>query len=371
MSYIINGKEIANEITDKLKSLVYDLTPSNVGFSKCNIAPKLLVVTSGDAEAENASKVYVKSKRKMCENLGIQFIHVHYKCITPSAVSDLATILMSNDYPAFIIQLPMTATISKSLIYNILYEEIYNDLGDKTRNMLMRMDADGFISPDNIAFTYSPMYFKEPDTYQLHDINSLGCQLPCTPTGVLKILTDEKYQEFIKNNTTALNPYRVGDIIGGPRVVILGRSDLVSKPLEAMLVNYNCKVTMIHRGSLSSDYYYYLKTADIIISAMGNTSILNKPMLHTLGDDIDLSNKTLIDVGINRDINGKLVGDCDPELLEEFGAYTPVPGGVGPMTVACLMANVVKRYLPDHSDIRESCNDVMRDILPLYPYMMK
>ena len=127
-----------------------------------------------------------------------------------------------------------------------------------------------------------------------------------------------------------------------PNAVILGRSDLVGKPLEKMLMDKDCTVTVCHSKTRLTYLMDCIDNADIIISAMGNTNILTYNNLHYIENS--LSEKYLVDVGINRDDKGNLRGDCDPTILPWFKAYTPVPGGVGPMTVAMLMCNVVKKY---------------------------
>ena len=150
--------------------------------------------------------------------------------------------------------------------------------------------------------------------------------LPCTPLGIM----------------TLLNHYQYFMMYPQPRVVILGRSDLVGKPLEKMLMDKDCTVTVCHSKTAFPDMMNYIDNADIIISTMGNTNILTYNNLHYIENS--LSEKYLVDVGINRDDKGNLRGDCDPTILPWFKAYTPVPGGVGPMTVVMLMCNVVKKY---------------------------
>ena len=182
------------------------------------------------------------------------------------------------------------------------------------------MDVDGLISTINLIAQTNPEFFFTSSPDLLSHIN-----LPCTPLGIIALLD---YYEFSYETSHA---------------VILGRSELVGKPLERMLLDRNCTVTMMHSYSGIDMIHQEIMNADLLITAMGNTSILNSDVIFNTGAWC-LSNLTVIDVGINRDKNGNLCGDFDPSLYNQCKQYTPVPGGVGPMTVAMLMCNVVKYY---------------------------
>ena len=141
------------------------------------------------------------------------------------------------------------------------------------------------------------------------------CFVSCTPFGIIKML--EEYNIPIE----------------GKHAVVIGRSNIVGKPLSQCLLNKNATVTICH--SRTKNLAEYTKTADILISAVGKVNLVTKDMVK--------DGATVIDVGMNRDEKGKLVGDVDFENVKEKAAYiTPVPGGVGPMKIAMLMNNVIK-----------------------------
>ena len=311
---ILDGKKVANEIYDKLKVIIDN------NHLKDNM--KLVIITTGN---EYASKVYVRSKVSKCNELGIVPFTYHYDFLNDDSLQSIFNKLKSLKYPSFIIQLPITGCVSRSHIYDSLLEYMINDgygACSFAPAKIRDMDVDGLISRENLLYLNDPEYL-----YGMYPPRILPkTNLPCTPLGIMTLLNH--YQYFM------MNPQ--------PRVVILGRSDLVGKPLEKMLMDKDCTVTVCHSKTPELAITEAIDNADLIISAMGNMNILTYNMLHYLGDS--LSKKTLIDVGINRDSNGNLRGDCDPNILPWFKAYTPVPGGVGPMTVAMLMCNVVKNY---------------------------
>ena len=313
-SMILDGKKVANEIYDKLKVIIEN------NHLKGDM--KLVIITTGD---EYASKVYVRSKVSKCNELGIVPFTCHYDFLNDDSLRSIFNKLKSLNYPPFIIQLPITGCVSRSHIYDSLLEDMVNDgygACSFAPAMIRDMDVDGLISRENLLYLNDPEYL-----YGMYPPRILPkTNLPCTPLGIMTLLNH--YQYFM------MNPQ--------PRVVILGRSDLVGKPLEKMLMDKDCTVTVCHSKTAFPDMMNYIDNADIIISTMGNTNILTYNNLHYIENS--LSEKYLVDVGINRDDKGNLRGDCDPTILPWFKAYTPVPGGVGPMTVAMLMCNVVKKY---------------------------
>ena len=311
---ILDGKKVANEIYDKLKVIIEN------NHLKGNM--KLVIITTGD---EYASKVYVRSKVSKCNELGIVPFTYHYDFLNDDSLRSIFNKLKSLNYPPFIIQLPITGCVSRSHIYDSLLEDMVNDgygACSFAPAMIRDMDVDGLISRENLLYLNDPEYLY--GMYPPHILPNTN--LPCTPLGIMTLLDYYKY--FDRYNKI--------------RAVILGRSDLVGKPLEKMLMDKDCTVTVCHSKTAFPDMMNYIDNADIIISTMGNTNILTYNNLHYIENS--LSEKYLVDVGINRDDKGNLRGDCDPTILPWFKAYTPVPGGVGPMTVAMLMCNVVKKY---------------------------
>lgn len=332
---IIDGKQAAQQIMTNLRNIIdsMDKTPDM----------KLVICTTG---TDDASKVYVRSKSRACDELGIRCIEVHYDYFDENACLSFTKYLKDLDFPPFIVQLPITGDFNRELIYSYLYDRIseISDDGAEVddegiRQLICMMDVDGIIAKDNILFNYTPHYMIDPDNHNAMDYYCM----PCTPMGIMDLIINHVYHM---------------DNLDGVNVVILGRSDLVAKPLEAFLMDRGATVTLCHTKTNKVSLRNLLYDCNVLISAMGTTDVLTKEFLGT----IDCSDITLIDVGMNRDENGKLRGDCDPECLEGFFSYTPVPGGVGPMTVAALMCNVVKYYqLPNMSKYAGA-------VLPIYPY---
>ena len=315
MDQILDGKMLADKICQNLKSIVSEYNGANYGNGM-----KLVIVSTGN---EDASKVYVNSKKKRCSEIGIIPITLHYDFLSKAALNDLVDELEDLDYPPFIIQLPIVGNVTRCDVFNALTDNINNN--ERYRNinsdeLIKRMDVDGLISTINLIAQTNPEFFFNSSPDLLSHIN-----LPCTPLGIIALLD---YYEFSYETSHA---------------VILGRSELVGKPLERMLLDRNCTVTMMHSYSGINMIHQEIVNADLLITAMGNTSILNSDVIFNTGA-WRLSNLTVIDVGINRDKNGNLCGDFDPSLYNQCKQYTPVPGGVGPMTVAMLMCNVVKYY---------------------------
>ena len=275
MSQIINGKELAKNIRLKLKDEVAEL-------KNADINPKLAVIMVGD---DKASKVYVKNKSKACEEVGIQY----EEHILPSNTK-------MEELLGLIEKLNNDETIHGILVQSPLPEGL--DANIAFRAISSKKDVDGF-NPINVGKL---------------SLNQ-DCFVSCTPYGIIKML--EAYNIEIQ----------------GTHAVIVGRSNIVGKPLAQCLLNKNATVTICH--SKTKNLKEITKQADILIAAIG------KPKFVT--EDMVKEGATVIDVGINRMDDGKLVGDTDFENIKDKASYiTPVPGGVGPMTIAMLMHNVVK-----------------------------
>lgn len=248
-----------------------------------NIEPCLAIISSGD----DAGNVYVNQKIKKCDQLGIKCLH--YAMGDDAAHTDYIDLVtkLNNDpsVHGIIVQLPIegysdTSLYVRSIMDHISYEK----------------DVDGLCS-SNVANIWA-------EDYTYHE--------PCTPKGIVRLLK-----------------YYLGDI-SGKHVVILGRSTLVGKPLAGLLLREDCTVTVCHSKSkmLMGNMY----NADILVTAMGNPNVIK---------ELPYGIEALVDVSINRDEFGHLIGDVPKTLYSRFKYYTPVPGGVGPMTVAMLMENVV------------------------------
>ena len=275
MSQIINGKELAKNIKLKLKEEVEEL-------KKAEINPKLAVIMVGD---DKASKVYVKNKSKACEEVGVEF--EEYLLPANTKMKELLELIekLNND-----------VTVHGILVQSPLPEGL--DANEAFKTISPKKDVDGF-NPINVGKL---------------SLNQ-DCFVSCTPFGIIKML--ETYNIPIE----------------GANAVIIGRSNIVGKPLAKCLLNKNATVTVCH--SKTKNLKEITNKADILVAAIG------KPKFVTV--DMVKEGATVIDVGINRMEDGKLVGDTDFENIKEKVSYiTPVPGGVGPMTIAMLMYNVVK-----------------------------
>ena len=275
MSTIIDGKELAKHIREELKEEVKEL-------KNAEIHPKLAVIMVGD---DPASKVYVRNKSRACEDVGIEY----------------------EEY-----LLPAKTTREELLE---LIEKLNND--ERVHGILVQSPLPEGLDANEAFRTISPK--KDVDGFHPINVGKLSlnqdCFVSCTPYGIIKML--EAYNVPIE----------------GANAVIIGRSNIVGKPLAQCLLNKNATVTICH--SKTKNLKEITKKADILIAAIG------KPKFVT--EDMVKENATVIDVGINRNEEGKLVGDTDFENIKEKVSFiTPVPGGVGPMTIAMLMYNVVK-----------------------------
>ncbi|CUU01962.1 methylenetetrahydrofolate dehydrogenase (NADP+) / methenyltetrahydrofolate cyclohydrolase [Candidatus Kryptobacter tengchongensis] len=286
---IINGKKISEEIKQEVKQQAEAL------FNETGVVPGLAFILVGD---NPASQVYVKMKGKACEELG--FYSITLKLPTETSENELIEKIQTlNSDPkihGILVQLPLPPHIDEQKILQTI---------DPIK------DVDGF-HPVNVGKLVIGL-----DTY-----------LPCTPAGI---------QELLKRS--GINP-------SGKHVVIVGRSNIVGKPIANILIQKkewaNATVTVCHTGT--KDIAYFTKQADILIAAMGNPEFIKGNMIKP--------GAIVIDVGVNRinDPNSekgyKLVGDVHFESAYEVaGAITPVPGGVGPMTIAMLMKNTLKAAL--------------------------
>ncbi len=270
---IMDGKSLKNEILSGLAEEVKALDK----------VPTLCVIQVGDDEASN---VYINQKRKMCNDIGYNFIHEKYdNSITEEELLKNIDRFNSNDnIDAILVQMPLPSGINEKIIQNAVNKY---------------KDVDG-LNDSNIVDL----------------ISGKSSLYPCTACGVISLL--DKY----------------GVILEGSNVVIVGRSSLVGMPLFHMLENRNATVTLCH--SKTRNLQSITKNADIIISATGVKGLIKEDMVN--------NNAVVVDVGITRE-NGKLYGDVDfDNVSKKASLITPVPGGVGPMTIASLAQNVLKAY---------------------------
>lgn len=274
MTHIIDGKKIANNICAELKSVVQELNKNGETIT-------LAVVLVGE---NPASKIYVANKRKTCNEIGI--ISREYNLPQTTTENELLKLIddlnSSNEVDGILVQLPLPAHINEKNVIERIHPE---------------KDVDSF-SEGNIGKLITKNYRF----------------LPCTPAGIIEILKHENIE------------------ISGKHCVVLGRSNIVGKPLALLMLNNDATVTICH--SKTKNLKDICKQADILIAAIGQPRSIKSDMIKP--------GAIVIDVGINRDASGKICGDVDFENVKDVASYiTPVPGGVGPMTVAMLMKNVI------------------------------
>jgi len=275
MHTLIDGKEIARLVRAEVKARVKEYA------EKHGKAPALCVILAGD---NPASKVYVASKEKACGWVGIRSIAKRFPAtITEDElIGEIRKLNADPDINGILVQLPLPKGINEE---NVL------------RAVAPEKDVDGF----------HPMNAGE--------LMRAGAMLePCTPAGCI---------ELLKRANVALS---------GANAVVIGRSNIVGKPIAMMLLRENCTVTICH--SKTKNLKDILKNADIVVSAMGRPKAVTGDMLK--------EGAAVIDVGINRLDDGSIVGDVDFEsAIKVCGPITPVPGGVGPMTIAFLLKNTM------------------------------
>ena len=272
---IIDGKKIANEILEDLKSKTKDLKNK----------PSLAVILAND---NPASEIYVKNKKKKCEELGFNSEIFRFD-----------------------------RQVSQKNIINLI--EKLND--DKNTNaILVQLPLFSHLSPDEIIQKINPK--KDVDGFHPMNAGLLNTGLkpwatPCTPKGIIKLLKAYNIELTSKN------------------ALVIGRSNIVGKPISALLTKENATVTLAH--TKTKNLKELCLNSDIIVSCAGSINLITKDMVR--------ENSIIIDVGINKQ-EGKLKGDVDFEnVKDKVSLITPVPGGVGPMTIACLMENTFELYM--------------------------
>jgi methylenetetrahydrofolate dehydrogenase (NADP+)/methenyltetrahydrofolate cyclohydrolase len=272
---ILDGKWVRDQILAELRPRIEKLKAAHR-------PPGLAVILVGN---DPASEIYVRNKIKTCAEVGIY----SEKVTPPDTISteELLGIIeglnQRNEIDGILVQAPLPKQVDK---HRVLV------------SLLPEKDVDGF-HPVNVG--------------------NLVADIPgpraCTPAGIIAMLR------------------RYDISVAGKKAVVVGRSDIVGKPMALLLLHQNATVTICH--SKTKDLAGECRRADILVAAMGRAAFITKDFIQP--------GATVIDVGMNRKPDGKLIGDVDPDAVKELaGAYTPVPGGVGPLTIAMLMANTVQ-----------------------------
>ena len=271
---ILDGKALAAEIRSEVKTQVAALAEKGVSTA-------LAVILVGD---DSASQVYVRNKIKACADTGIRSLEFRMPAETTQQqlLAKIAELNADENVDGILVQLPLPKQINADAVISAI---------DPAK------DVDGFHVANAGALVTGKQGF-----------------VPCTPFGVMRLI-----------ETSGVNPR-------GKSAVIVGRSNIVGKPMALLLLAADATVTVAH--SRTPDLSAVTRNADILVAAVGRAKLIKADMVKP--------GAVVIDVGMNRDENGKLCGDVDfAEVKEIAGSITPVPGGVGPMTIAMLMQNTV------------------------------
>ena len=282
MATIIDGKELSQKLKEQMKDRVAQMRQQG-------IVPKLVVVLVGN---NSASEVYVRNKHKACGEVGIEseVIKMPEETTQQELLDVVKGLNEDRTVDGILVQLPLPGQINEKVVL---------------RSILPEKDVDGF-HPVNVGLL------------------SIGddCYAPATPSGIIAMLKE------------------YGIEIAGKHCVIIGRSNIVGKPMAALLLRHNATVTVCH--SKTQNLGELTRQADIVIVATGHR--------HTLTADMVKEGAVVIDVGMNRNELGKLCGDVDfDEVKEKASFITPVPGGVGPMTITELLENTILAAQRHHS----------------------
>lgn len=282
---VLDGKLVAGIIRAEVKEEI----------EKLNARPQLAVILVGDNDASN---IYVRNKEKACEEVGIKskIIRIPLEKVKDeySIIKYIEELNVMRAYSGILCQLPLPQNLDESKVISSIAP--YKDVDCFTKERIGELFL-GKYKNVNIG--------------------------PCTPSGIVRLL----------------DYYKIP--VEGKHVVVIGRSNIVGKPMAMLMLQKNATVTICH--SKTRNLKDICKTADILISAVGKANFVTKDMV--------MPGAVIVDVGMNRDENGKLCGDVSRDAAEIASWMTPVPGGVGPMTVAMLMRNTLDLWKFQHGKL--------------------
>mgnify|MGYP001225030803 CR=1 FL=1 len=286
MPKILDGKKLSQRLKDELKIEIANLK------SKFNCVPGLAVVQVGNV---SASSVYVKAKTKAAKEVGINVFDHHLEETTSqdNLINLINQLNIDKNINGILVQLPLPKTINEEIVLNSITPE---------------KDADGF-HPLNVG------------KLSISQKNNEKLLIPCTPYGCLLLLRELNIN------------------LAGKNAVVIGRSNIVGKPMSQLLLKESCTITTVHSKTVNIESI--CRNADILVAAIGKPEFVKKNWVK--------EGAIVIDVGINRikinEEESKLVGDVLFSEVENIvSAITPVPGGVGPMTIACLLRNTTTAF---------------------------
>lgn len=275
---LISGKDIALKIKDVMKEEIVNI---KIRYDRL---PKLVVILVGDNQA---SQVYVRNKQKACEYIGMESVVLRHdeSFSQEELLQEIGDLNNDDTVDGILVQLPVPKHIDEEKILEAI---------------IPSKDVDGF-HPENVA----KLFLGE------HSL------VPCTPKGMMVLLEQINYD------------------LEGKEVVVVGRSNIVGKPVALLCLQKNATVTIAH--SRTANLKEVCKRADVLITAVGKPRFFNKEYVK--------DGAVVLDVGINRDENNKLCGDVDLDDVKDIvHAITPVPGGIGPMTITMLLQNTLEAF---------------------------
>ncbi|MGN1182094.1 MAG: bifunctional methylenetetrahydrofolate dehydrogenase/methenyltetrahydrofolate cyclohydrolase FolD [Faecalibacillus sp.] len=274
----ISGKDISIKIKNELKEEINEIK------QKYNRLPKLAVILVGDNQA---SRTYVRNKERGCQYVGMESLVIRHdhNYSEKDLLAEINNLNNDDTVDGILVQLPLPKHINEDNVLNAINPS---------------KDVDGF-HPENVA----------------HLCLGRHSLIPCTPKGMM-VLLDE-----------------IGYDLTGKEVVVVGRSQIVGKPVALLCLQRNATVTIAH--SKTNNLKEVCQRADVLIAAIGKAKMINK--------DYIKKGAVVLDVGINRDENNKLCGDVDYDDVKDVAyAITPVPGGIGPMTITMLLKNTIEAF---------------------------
>lgn len=290
MGIIIDGKAIAEKDNEITAARIQNLIKNG------HARPKLVVIQVGN---DPASSTYVRNKKIACEKVGILCEDIHideerdHGLTEMRIVGEIQKANRDDNVNGILVQLPLSKGVNEETVLNYI-------------NMFKDVDGFGYL---NAGKLFSQ---KEPEHFGF---------IPCTPAGIVRILNSISYSYAID--------------FTGKNAVVIGRSNIVGKPVSILLQRMNMNVVMLHSKTSEEDKQFYCRHADVIVMATGQENTLTDRHF------CETKKPVIIDVGIHRGEDGKLHGDVSEEVKAKYSSYySPVPGGVGPLTVSILLRNV-------------------------------
>lgn len=290
MGIIIDGKAIAEKDNEITAARIQNLIKNG------HARPKLVVIQVGN---DPASSTYVRNKKIACEKVGILCEDIHideerdHGLTEMRIVGEIQKANRDDNVNGILVQLPLSKGVNEETVLNYI-------------NMFKDVDGFGYL---NAGKLFSQ---KEPEHFGF---------IPCTPAGIVRILNSISYSYAID--------------FTGKNAVVIGRSNIVGKPVSILLQRMNMNVVMLHSKTSEEDKQFYCRHADVIVMATGQENTLTDRHF------CETKKPVIIDVGIHRGEDGKLHGDVSEEVKAKYSSYySPVPGGVGPLTVSMLLRNV-------------------------------